>query len=45
MKLLKKGVVIFTMISKRYELEETLKGYSGSLPKDAAIGIDPNESR
>lgn len=39
----KRGVVIFTMVPKRYELGEKLKGYFGILPKDASIGIDPNE--
>ena len=39
----KRGVVIFTMVPKRYELGERLKGYFGILPPDATIGTDPNE--
>lgn len=39
----KRGVVIFTMVPKRYELGEKLKGYFGILPEDASIGNDPNE--
>ena len=39
----KRGVVIFTMVPKRYEIAEKLKGYFGILPADATIGKDPEE--
>jgi len=39
----KRGVVVFTMVPKRYELGEKLKGYFGILPNEASIGKDPNE--
>lgn len=39
----KRGVVIFTIIPRRYELGKKLKSYFGVLPSSATIGIDPNE--
>lgn len=39
----KRGVVIFTIVPKRYELGKRLQGYFGILPEDADIGIDPDE--
>ncbi|MBE6133800.1 MAG: type II toxin-antitoxin system Phd/YefM family antitoxin [Erysipelotrichaceae bacterium] len=39
----KRGVVVFTMVPKRYELGEKLKSYFGILPKEASIGKDPDE--
>lgn len=39
----KRGIVIFTMIPKRYELGEKLKDFFGILPADASIGVDPGE--
>ena len=39
----KRGVVIFTMVPKKYELGERLKDYFGILPADATIGKDPDE--
>ncbi|MBE6126877.1 MAG: type II toxin-antitoxin system Phd/YefM family antitoxin [Erysipelotrichaceae bacterium] len=39
----KRGVVIFTMVPKKYELGEKLKGYFGILPAEASIGVDPDE--
>ena len=39
----KRGVVVFTMVPKRFELGERLEGYFGILPPDATIGEDPNE--
>ena len=39
----KRGVVIFTIVPKRYELGERLKKYFGILPKNATIGEDPDE--
>ena len=39
----KRGVVIFTMVPKRQELGEKLKGYFGILPSEASIGKDPDE--
>ena len=37
----KRGVVIFTMVPKRQELGEKLKGYFGILPSEASIGRGP----
>ena len=39
----KRGVVIFTMVPKRYELGERLESFFGSLPAEASIGKDPDE--
>lgn len=39
----KRGVVIFTMVPKRYELAEKLKSFFGILPAYATIGEDPDE--
>ena len=39
----KRGVTIFTIVPKKYELGERLKNYFGILPKDASIGVNPSE--
>ena len=39
----KRGIVIFTMVPKRFELGERLKSFFGCLPEDASIGVDPDE--
>ena len=40
---LKRGKVIFRIVPERKKLVEEAKKFIGILPKDATIGIDPDE--